>query len=414
MKRSAVGAIAAQGSQALASFVLQVLVAQLLGFEGLGAFAILYGIIVLASAVLSGYVGDSLVVLDRNSRVVRSALQQYALGLSTLAGIVAASVVWLTGLITLAEAGLFAVAIIAFCLEELLRRMLMAHLSFWKVAIVDMVGFVVALAVLGIWSLVSPIVLSSFLAAITIGQLVALVFAAGVLPRADRYLVGFVRGGFAEVASYGTWRSLQQLLRPAMLTAVRTLVTVFAGLAATGLLEAARTYVAPALLIIGGLSSFLFVSFAKDKSIPVRVLLRRADKAVLALLAGTIAIGIVAVVALPFAGPLLFPESPDLIAVLGWLAYAASVAAVTPYGALAAVGGKQAVVFGVRIGDTILSTAAVAIALALGMGVPYVAVVLSVGSLLGGIAIRLFILAPLAKRGGSAAAGDADGDTAPA
>jgi O-antigen/teichoic acid export membrane protein len=399
VKRSAIGAIAAQGSQALASFVLQVLVARLLGFEGLGAFAILYGIIVLASAVLSGFVGDSLVVLDRDNRVVRSALEQYALGLSTLAGLVAASIVWLTGLISLAEAALFAAAIVAFCLEELLRRMLMAHLSFWKVAIVDMVGFVVALAVLGIWSLVAPIVLSSFLAAITIGQLVALFFAAAVLPRTDRYLVAFVRGGFGEVAAYGTWRSLQQLLRPAMLTGVRTLVTIFAGLAATGLLEAARTYVAPALLIIGGLSSFLFVSFAKDKSRPVRELLRRADKAVLALLAGTVAIGVVAVLALPVAGPLLFPETPDLVAVLGWLAYAASVAAVTPYGALAAVGGKQAVVFGVRVGDTIVSIVAVATALALGMGVPLVAVVLSVGSILGGAAIRFFILAPLARRG---------------
>jgi len=397
MRRSAIGAVTAQGSQALASFVLQILVARILGLEGLGVFAILYGVIVLASGVLSGFVGDSLVVLDRFDRAIRSALEQYAVALGVAVGVIAAVIAWAAGLIDGVEAVLFATAILAFVLEELLRRMLMAHLAFWKVAAVDLLGFVIALGVLGGASRATAITLSTFLLALTIGQTAALVAAAVLLPREDRYLVKFVRGGYRAVAAYGTWRSLQQFLRPALLTVVRTLVTVFAGLAATGLLEAARIYVAPALLIISGLSSFLFVSFAKDKASPIGARLRRADKAVMVLVGGTVGIGIVALLALPLVGPLLFDATPDLVAVLGWLAFAASVAAVTPYGALAAVAGKQAVVFAMRVADTVISVALVLAGLAAGMDVAYAAVLLSVGSLAGGAAIRIFLLRPLAR-----------------
>lgn len=398
MKRSAIGAIVAQGSQALASFVLQVLVARILGLEGLGVFAILYGVIVLASGVLSGFVGDSLVVLDRFDRSIRSALQQYALVLGVTVGGVSALTAAAFGLISTTEAILFGAAIVAFVLEELLRRMLMAHLAFFRVAAVDLLGFVAALGVLGAASLVGDLSLSTFLLALAIGQTFALVAAAVMLPREDRYLVRFVAGGYSAVAAYGTWRSLQQFLRPALLTVVRTLVTLFAGLAATGLLEAARIYVAPALLVISGLSSFLFVSFAQDKKSPIAGRLRKADRAVLVLVGGTLAIGVVAVLALPVAGPLLFDATPDLVAVLGWLAFAASVAAVTPYGALAAVAGKQATVFAVRVGDTVVSAALVLVGLAAGMDVAYAAVVLSLGSLAGGAVLRLFVLRPLAGR----------------
>ncbi len=67
----ALGALLAQGAQAGVSFVLQVLVARLLGIEELGRFAILYGVIVIATGIVSGVVGDSLVVLDRGDGVVR-------------------------------------------------------------------------------------------------------------------------------------------------------------------------------------------------------------------------------------------------------------------------------------------------------------------------------------------------------
>ena len=110
MKRSAVGAVAAQGAQALASFVLQVAVAKVLGISALGAFAILYGVVVLASATVTGFVGDSLVVLDRRSRPIRSALEQYALAFAVGGGVLAGVVTTALGFTSVLEGALLALA----------------------------------------------------------------------------------------------------------------------------------------------------------------------------------------------------------------------------------------------------------------------------------------------------------------
>jgi len=218
-----------------------------------------------------------------------------------------------------------------------------------------------------------------------------------VLPAEERFLVPLRGGALRAVAAYGVWRSLQQFLRPALLTAVRTAVGVVAGLSATGLLEAGRVYVAPALLLVSGLSSYLFASFARERDRPLPERLRRSDRAVVALLGVTVAIGLVALLLLPVAGPMLFSARPQPIAVLGWLAYTASVAAVTPYGALAAVSGGQAVVFGVRVADTALSLAAVMVGLSLGLDPAWSAALLAVGSLAGGLVLR-FALVPRLER----------------
>jgi O-antigen/teichoic acid export membrane protein len=394
MTRSAVGAVGAQGAQALASFVLQILVVRALGLDGLGAFAILYGVMVLLAGVVTGFVGDSLVVLDRRDRTIRSALEQYALAISIVGAAAAGVAGWATGLLTPVEAALFALAAALFALEELMRRLLMANLRFWRVAAIDLVGFAAAMATLGVTAAVGDVSLDSFLVAIALGQAVAIVVGAALLPREERFVVSLARGGLTTVAGYGFWRACQQLLRPALLTAVRTLVTLALGLAMTGLLESARVYVAPAMLVVSGLTSFLFVSYAKEQETPLRRRLSRADRAVVALLGATAVIGIVFVVALPVAGPVLFGVTPPLVAVLGWLVYTASVSAVTPYGALAAVGGRQATVFAIRLADTALSCAAVAVALSLGAAVETVPLVLAAGSLAGGIALRVLVLRP--------------------
>lgn len=398
MSRSALGAIAAQGVQALASFVLQIAVARTLGIGGLGAFAILYGVVVLASGTVTGFVGDSLVVLPRRETVIRSALQQYGLALAALAGALAAAVTTALGFTTLGEGIPFALATGLFCLEEVIRRTLMAELLFWRVALIDGVGLLVTVALLALTRAIVPLTLQTFLVALAIGQAVALLLGARILPATERFLAPFVSGGRGTVASYGTWRSLQQFLRPALLTAVRTAVGIAAGLAATGLLEAARVYVAPALLLVSGLSSYLFASFALDRDRPLGERLRRADLAVSALVAVTVLVGAVAIAALPLAGPLLFGVRPDLRAVLGWLAYTVSVAAVTPYGALAAVGGRQALVFGIRAADTVVSLVAVVVALTLGLDPAWSAALLAVGSLAGGLVIRFALVPRLAPR----------------
>jgi hypothetical protein len=267
-------------------------------------------------------------------------------------------------------------------------------MAFWRVAALDLAAFAGSLATIGVATLTDAPTLDTFLLAIAIGQALAIALCIPLLPREERFLVSLGGGALGAVARYGAWRAGQQLLRPALLTAVRALVTLSLGLTAIGLLESARVYVAPAMLVVSGLTSFLFVTYAKDDITPMRRRLRKADRAVLTLLGITVVLGLLMVVCLPWIGQLLFGVTPPFIAVLGWLAYTASVSAVTPYGALAAMGGRQFTVFAIRFADTALSCVAVLTALALGAPAEAVPLVLAVGSLAGGAAIRFILLRP--------------------
>ncbi|ALO68705.1 hypothetical protein AS189_19160 (plasmid) [Arthrobacter alpinus] len=103
--------MAAQGSQAAVSFVLQIIAARMLGLEGLGRFAILYGVLLLVTALVSGFIGDTLTVLDRFDRHVRFTLQLWCVGLSFGAAIAAAFVVMMARFLTPIEAVAFSGAI---------------------------------------------------------------------------------------------------------------------------------------------------------------------------------------------------------------------------------------------------------------------------------------------------------------
>lgn len=387
MSRSAIGAVVAQGVQALASMVLQVWVARALGFERLGVFAVLYGLVVVASGLVTGVVGDSLVVLPRRDPRIRAALEIATLGLAgATAAVMAAACTW-SGLTSPVEGALFAATVALFCAEEVVRRTLMAGLRFWRLVAVDATGLGVVLVVLAAVVPAAPS-LAAFLAALAIGQLVAGAVGIALLPSAERFLVRPRLGGLAEIARYGTWRGLQQLLRPALLTAARGLVAAVDGLTATGRLESARVYSAPALLVVSGVSSYLFASFAGGRAMPAAARLRRADRAVGLLVVLIVALSVPALALLQPVGTLLFTTAPDATATVGWLLYAAAVAATTPYGALAAAGGRQSLVFGIRLGDTGLSVALAAAALAAGAPPSWTPVLLAAGALTGGAALR--------------------------
>jgi O-antigen/teichoic acid export membrane protein len=394
VKHGAVGAMAAQVTQAGASFTLQVIAIIALGLAGFGKFAILYGVIVLLTGLTSGFVGDSLTVLNRRSEATRSALQGWALALIGTAAAFGGVAVATIGFVSYAEAVFFGLAIFAFLLEDLLRRLLMAELLFWRIAIVDTTGLIVALAVLAGTASVGAQSLATLFGALAIGQLAALVTACLLLPREERYLVRFVRGAYGTVARYGSWRSAQQAVRPGLLTAVRTAVILAAGLTMMGELEAARLFVAPAMLLVSGYSTFLFASFAAKTRSTLGALLVKADRAVFQLLVATVVIGGSALLALPEIGQLVIGHRLNVLMVVGWIAYAASVATVTPYGALAAVRGKQAAVFGVRMADSGFSLATAVLLLGLGGPVEVVPFALTLGSVLGGLAIRSFLLRP--------------------
>lgn len=391
MKRKALGAVIAQAAQAGIGLLLQILVARLLGIEEYGRFAILYGVVIVATAVVTGLIGDSLVVLDRSQRALRAGLEAMLVLTSIVLAVGAFLIAWLTGFSDPWESALFAVALAAFAVEEIVRRLLIAHLSFVRTALTDAVGFVVALAIILAVHFAGTLSLATFLGGIAAGQIVATVIGWFLVPRVDRRLVGLRGADLAAVWRYGMWRGLQQVLRPSLFTVVRLLVLAGAGLTAVGLLEAARTYTSPLILVIGGLSSFLFVRFADQHKAGKGASVREADRVVGFLLIGTVVMSAIAVVLIPWVSPLLFDVTVDPLAVIAWLAYGMSVAIVTPYGALGAVGGRQIAVFVIRLSDTVLAILAAIVLLALGAEPSTLPFALAAASMLGGVGLRWLV-----------------------
>lgn len=388
MKRSAVSAILAQGVQAGISFVLQALVVRSLGLSEYGRFAVMYGILVLVSGIVTGLVGDSLVALDRGRRDIRAGLIGTMLIAAIGSSVISAGALLVTGFVDWPLAIAFAVAVAFFVIEEVFRRLLGANMKFHRIVVIDSAGFVVALGVLGAAMAMHGLSLTVFFVAIAVGQIIATILGAFLVPKADRWMTGLWPGAYGTVFGYGSWRALVQTLRPGMFTAVRLLVAAVAGLAAVGSLEASRTYTSPLLLVVGGLSSFLFVRFAHQAKNGGAGSLREADRVSRWLLLATTLLSIIALALAPWVGPLLFGIHLDPIATAAWAAYGVSVALVTPYGALSAVSGMQTKVFLVRLADTVL-----ALLIAVGMlwaQIPpaYVPFGLAVASALGGLGLR--------------------------
>ncbi|RKS90040.1 O-antigen/teichoic acid export membrane protein [Microbacterium sp. AG790] len=388
VKRKALGAIAAQAAQAAVSLALQILVARLLGIADYGRFAILYGVIVLASGVVTGLVGDALIVLDRADRRIRAGLEVWLAIAAATSAALAAAVAAASGFASPAEAGLFALAMIAFVVEEIVRRLLMAGYAFPRVIAADLTGFVVSLAVLAGAAAVQALSLGAFLGAIAAGQTIGAIVGWRLVPRSERVLVGWRGANLRTVWGYGAWRGLQQTLRPAMLTGVRVVVLAATGAAAVGMLEAARTYTSPLLLVVGGLSSFLFVRFADHRREGRFGSLREADRVVVVLVGATVLMSAVALGLGPWLGPLAFGVAFDPTMLVAWLVFGLSVAVVTPYGALSAVAGRQRVVFMVRLSDTLLGLVLTVVIVLVGGSPALIPFALAAASALGGAALR--------------------------
>jgi O-antigen/teichoic acid export membrane protein len=332
-----VGAVVAQGTQAFGGLLLSVAAARLLGAAGLGVFALVYGVVVLATAVSSGLVGDSLVVLDRSDPAVRSGLVWWSVGVTAAAGAVALPAAWIGGLPTTAVLAC-AAATSAFMLQDLARRALMAVRRFWALVVVDGVGIAVMLAVIAVGVTRQDATLALILAALAVGQTVSVAVAACFLRRSLHRWRPTREPGLRQVWHFGSWQAAGQAVRPTALTIMRTLVVVAVGAAAYGPLEAARVYTAPLIVLITGVNSFMLPHYVGRRDRPVTENLGVADRTVLGLAVACLGLGGVAMLLLPVAGPLLTGggfEVPAL-AVAGWSLFAACGAALLPYAGLAA------------------------------------------------------------------------------
>lgn len=385
-------AAAAQCLQAVGSLLLILVASRFLDVQDLGLFSILYGLFVLGSGLVSGFVGDSSTVLDRSDRRIRGGLEAWFLIMAGSAAMLIALAGPFLGFTSPLHCLVIGLAGLAFMGEEIVRRQLMIGLSFGRVTLVDLsmiLGTVAALGVAGR----DGVQLIDFVVAILVGQTVAALNGVLLLPRSERYLVRLNGAKLRAVAGFGVWRAAQQGLRPALLTSLRFVVVLYVGLAAAGELEIARVYAAPALLLVGGFASFLLPSYARDSTKPLHVLVGRADRAVLALAVTTVIGSVLALLLLPMAGPLLTGREPDPTAVAGWLCLSFGIGVSIPYGSLAAVRGKARTVFAVRLGETLLSLGLAVGITTLSGSFVFAPLCAAVGALSGALVLRLVILA---------------------
>lgn len=393
------GALVAQVWQAATSFVLQVVAAHVLGVKGLGLVSLCLGTIVLVTAVTSGFVGDSLTVLDRADSRVRGGLQWWALVLGTAGPALAAAVLWASGSLDAAEAGLFLLAAALFAIEEVGRRLLMASLRFWRLVAVDSVALATAVAALAVTGLAGSITLGSFLGAVALGQAAGLLTVAAMLAPTERWAAPVRGGAVRDVASFGVWRGAQVAVNPGVFTAFRLLVVAVAGAAALGHLEAARILVAPALLMVQGLGSYLLASYGRDRSLALAALVARARRGSAALVVGALGVGALIWLAAPLAGPWVTGDgfTVPLLAVAGWACYAAAIASMQPFVSLAAARGRQRAMLGVRLLDATVSLVALVAWLLADLPTAATPFVLALGPVAAGLVTRFVVLTPMLR-----------------
>lgn len=310
-------------------------------------------------------------------------------------GLVLCLGVWFLGLADGRTAVACGVATTFFLCEDIVRRTLMATMRFWHIVATDLVVLAVSLS----WIVVvhasgMTIDLTQLFLAMACGQAAGVVVGVALLPRAERELVSWAGASWGHVARYGSWRALQQLVRPTSLAGLRLGVITIVSLAAAGELEAARIYMAPAMIVVGGVSTFLFASYASERRTASRGdQLRTVDRNVAMLVIVVTLLCGAAVSVKPWLAPLLTDGQYDLsvTAVVSWAVFAAAVAMSTPYGQMAAVRGHHVAVFVIRSVDALVSLTVLLLLLHLDMSVGLAPLVLAIGSVAGGLSMRWFV-----------------------
>lgn len=361
-------AVVAQFTQAGSSLLLSMVAVRALSTAEFGQYLLVASTIVIATGATTGLIGDSLTVLDRSQSAMRRTLQGGAAGASLLAGLLVLLVSGLLGWLPWTLALVASAAAVAFVLEDLARRMLMANRRFAGVVVTDLGYALIAMVVLGAAAGTSGIALSTMFVAITAGQSVALLVAVCLLPSSDRYLArlrGPLRVG--ELLGFGGWRALHLTVGPLKVWAARVMVSGLAGFSAVGMLEANRLVMAPLLLAVQGASSAILVNqVTLVRESPARAR-QQADRDARVLIASTGA-ALLALIAASDPLSRVLVGSADLIdpvVLLGWGFVAVGMAANIPYANLTAASGAARAALALRMADLLLMGVGMAALLAL-------------------------------------------------
>ncbi|WP_200944331.1 hypothetical protein [Geodermatophilus sp. Leaf369] len=399
LRRRVTAAVLGQVTQAAAGVVLQVAAARELGAGGLATFSVAYGAIVLATAICSGLVGDSLTVLSRTDPGIRAGLLVCTAGVVVVAGACATAVGVSTDALPVWASIVAGMATGVFIIEDTLRRLLMAVGRFGRLPSVDLTSLAVALGVLAVASVGRDLALSDFIVALFLGQTAASVVAWVQLPAPERPRGPWRRPSITAVVSFGTWRAAAQAIRPTLLTLVRLTSIAIVGATAYGPVEAARIYAAPTLILVAGIGTFLLPHFVATVPAGAARALRSADRAAALLGFAVAGVGAVAALALPLVGPWVVGEEylVPLVPVVGWSAYAVASAVLLPYASLASVLRRQRRVLALRSLEVVSIGIVLLLLTASGSGAQWAPLALTTGPLLAAAAVRWTVLLPLTR-----------------
>lgn len=381
-------AIVSQGIVAGSSVALQLVVARSQGDERLGQLALLLGVLVTLNAVQSGWVGDSLTVLDRHEPRLRTALQRSLLVALVLVGVVAFGVARLVDGLTLRTGVIFSVVMVLWALEETGRRILIARREFWPLALNDTAYAVGALGWLIGWVAAGrAATIDLVLVSMGVGAVVAIVVAVVQLPREELRLARGAESAMREVASFAFWRSLQVGLRPGALAVTRFAVAATASTAALGQLEAARLLMAPVLTLMGGIGVYLLPTYTRAIQSG-----REPRPPIVRMM------GLLALIPLGYAALAVLVEGPlvDLLtdgkftvtttAILCWALYAGAFGAGIPPAHAVTATGRSRQAFAIRALDNGVGVVA-AVAIAVAGAVSWVPLGLAAGGVVGALVL---------------------------
>lgn len=364
--RGPVAALSAQFLSAGGSLVVQVLAARELGASEYGTFAIVYGVLVVLVAVLNGWVGDSLTVLDRFDTDIRAALTTSVAILLVGGGLLCAAVALLVGAGGVGTGISVGAMAVTSLLAELCRRLFMIRQEFWRLSFNNVSLVAGTLGALALHSLLGGELSSAaFALALSLGSAGSVLVAAAQLPWREMRPGRLRWGAMTHVARFAVWRAVQIGIRPAVLVVVRFIVAATAGRAAVAALEVARLIQAPAQTFVQGVGSFLLPAFAAEarNDVPLTAAGRRRMRTMLVAVVG--ATGVVA--AVPLTAPELFERiltggdfEVPMSAILGWAAFSIAFAWGLPAANYAAAHQRSFDVFRARAVDAVVAVVAVA------------------------------------------------------
>lgn len=359
MRRRPLGAIVSQVIVAGTSLLLALVVLRELGAAGLGTFSLLFGVLITANSVQTGWIGDSLTVLDRFDPGIRRALFRS----QAVSAVVIFTVTWAIALLVdgvgATTALLFGAASVAWAIEETMRRILIARREFWLLVANDGAFAIGAFGLLGaVVAGGAALTLDAVIIALLAGSIVAIGVAVLQLPRVELLRGPSAPSRMRELASFAGWRAVQVGLRPGSQAAVRAIVAAVVGLEAVGRLEAARLLIAPALTVANGAGLFFLPTYADQ--IRRRVRLRPSiGRAMIAVGAICATYGLFAVALRePLADILTGGDSiMTPLAVASWALFSIAFGIGLPVGAANVAAGRSKQTFTIRALDATIGVA---------------------------------------------------------